>query len=105
MPLIDWTRPRRVALPEVTGKMMNDNRLSIRLTVDGVSEEISFENVQDLRLYLLEHYDAAEMAPLSGEACVRRHSAHLRQLSLAAEKLADAIEGTLPGTRERSLAA
>lgn len=82
---------------------MNDNRLSIRVTVDGDSEEISFGSVQDLRLYLLDHYDFAEMAPLSGEARARRHSAHLRQLSLAAEKIADGIERDL-GMRERSLA-
>ena len=74
---------------------MSDNHLSIRTTTGGDTEEVSFRSVQELRLYLLEHYDFAEMAPLSGEARARRHTAHLRQLSMAAEKLADRIEGDL----------
>lgn len=83
---------------------MNENHLSIRVTVNGDTEEISFRSVQELRLYLLEHYDFAEMAPLSGAARARRHTAHLRQLSMAAEKLADRIEGDLV-KRDCSLAA
>ena len=53
---------------------------------------------------MLEHYDFAEMAPLSGEARARRHTAHLRQLCMAAEKLADRIEGDLV-RRDWSIAA
>jgi hypothetical protein len=83
---------------------MSDNHLSIRVTVGGDTEELSFRSMQELRLYLLDHYDFAEMAPLSGEARARRHSAHLRELSMAAEKLADRIESDLV-KRDWSLAA